>query len=254
MRPENSSESMSFLTPLPATLFYWRTTKSSPMGAATTGSKTSLRWNSSLMKDSGSWSGLDEPNEVRIREAHFLLKLVAIDTSWYNSTRRPGSAAGHALGKCVPVAVQGDLVQAMGRWGGEFGVTDRLADDREPQECRYLMRFWWQLGMPYQEVSMDQISLNVSEHGTRGARRADQRRKDVSRRGRRMGGHRAECLPGCSGPWLPSRVGRGQLAQQVELPLGRRGGRPASLRNASWMSAHYSHRIQRRSKLMFSWH
>ncbi|MFF8395964.1 hypothetical protein [Streptomyces sp. NPDC016172] len=41
-------------------------------------------------------------------------------------------------------------------------IHDRLADDREPQECRYLMRFWWQLSMPYQEVSMDQLSLNVS--------------------------------------------------------------------------------------------
>ncbi|MFF1901786.1 hypothetical protein [Streptomyces sp. NPDC058206] len=40
-------------------------------------------------------------------------------------------------------------------------VHDRLADDREPRECRYLMRFWWQLSMPYQEVSMAQISLNV---------------------------------------------------------------------------------------------
>ncbi|MFI1398747.1 hypothetical protein [Streptomyces sp. NPDC020681] len=42
-------------------------------------------------------------------------------------------------------------------------IHDRLADDREPQECRYLMRFWWQLGMPYQEVSMEQLSLNVSK-------------------------------------------------------------------------------------------
>ncbi|MGI5401892.1 hypothetical protein ACQEVG_21105 [Streptomyces sp. CA-135486] len=40
-------------------------------------------------------------------------------------------------------------------------IHDRLADDREPQECRYLMRFWWQLSMPYQEVSMEQLSLNV---------------------------------------------------------------------------------------------
>ncbi|MFE6410238.1 hypothetical protein ACFVOR_25325 [Streptomyces sp. NPDC057837] len=42
-------------------------------------------------------------------------------------------------------------------------IHDRLADDREPQECRYLMRFWWQLGMPYQEVSLAQLSLNVRE-------------------------------------------------------------------------------------------
>jgi hypothetical protein len=42
-------------------------------------------------------------------------------------------------------------------------VHDRLADDRDPQECRFLMRFWWQLIMPYQEVSMDELSLNVGK-------------------------------------------------------------------------------------------
>ncbi|MFJ8430886.1 hypothetical protein ACIQ9P_06260 [Kitasatospora sp. NPDC094019] len=40
-------------------------------------------------------------------------------------------------------------------------VHDRLADDRDPQECRYLMRFWWQLGMTYQEVSMEQLGQYV---------------------------------------------------------------------------------------------
>ncbi|MFJ8013777.1 hypothetical protein [Streptomyces sp. NPDC096339] len=40
-------------------------------------------------------------------------------------------------------------------------IHDRLADDRDQQECRFLMRFWWQLAMPYQEVSMDELSLNV---------------------------------------------------------------------------------------------
>lgn len=25
------------------------------------------------------------------------------------------------------------------------------------------MRFWWQLGMPYQEVSLEQLTLNVRE-------------------------------------------------------------------------------------------
>ncbi|MER6320436.1 hypothetical protein ABT237_42870 [Streptomyces sp. NPDC001581] len=40
-------------------------------------------------------------------------------------------------------------------------VHSRLADDREPQECRYLMRFWWQLSMPYQEVSLEELRLNV---------------------------------------------------------------------------------------------
>ncbi|MEU9865430.1 hypothetical protein AB0D99_31635 [Streptomyces sp. NPDC047971] len=40
-------------------------------------------------------------------------------------------------------------------------VHSRLADDREQQECRYLMRFWWQLTMPYQEVSLEELRLNV---------------------------------------------------------------------------------------------
>ncbi|MCX4744988.1 hypothetical protein OG455_05525 [Kitasatospora sp. NBC_01287] len=40
-------------------------------------------------------------------------------------------------------------------------VHDRLADDREQQECRYLMRFWWQLLMGYQEVTIEQLRLNV---------------------------------------------------------------------------------------------
>ncbi|MEU6028667.1 hypothetical protein ABZ825_16865 [Streptomyces tauricus] len=26
-------------------------------------------------------------------------------------------------------------------------IHDRLADDRDQQECRFLMRFWWQLSM-----------------------------------------------------------------------------------------------------------
>jgi hypothetical protein len=48
---------------------------------------------------------------------------------------------------------QRQCVQAM--------VHSRLADDRESQECRYLMRFWWQLSMPYQEVSLEEPRLNV---------------------------------------------------------------------------------------------
>ncbi|MDN3272446.1 hypothetical protein [Streptomyces sp. MA15] len=42
-------------------------------------------------------------------------------------------------------------------------IHDRLADDRDPQECRYLMQFWWQLSMSYQEVSMKELSLNVGK-------------------------------------------------------------------------------------------
>jgi hypothetical protein len=42
-------------------------------------------------------------------------------------------------------------------------IHDRLADDRDQQECRYLMRFWWQLGMSYQEVTLDQLRANLGE-------------------------------------------------------------------------------------------
>ncbi|MEU3521604.1 hypothetical protein ABZ770_41285 [Streptomyces sp. NPDC006654] len=42
-------------------------------------------------------------------------------------------------------------------------IHDRLADDRDPQEYRFLMRFWWQLVMSYQEVSMDELSQNVGK-------------------------------------------------------------------------------------------
>lgn len=42
-------------------------------------------------------------------------------------------------------------------------IHDRLADDRDPQECRFLMRFWWQLVMSYQEVSVDELSRNVGK-------------------------------------------------------------------------------------------
>ncbi|MFI1980190.1 hypothetical protein [Streptomyces wedmorensis] len=42
-------------------------------------------------------------------------------------------------------------------------IHDRLADDRDPQECRFLMRFWWQLSMSYREVSMRDLSLNVGQ-------------------------------------------------------------------------------------------
>ncbi|MFC8721554.1 hypothetical protein [Kitasatospora sp. NPDC057198] len=42
-------------------------------------------------------------------------------------------------------------------------VHNRLADDREPQECRYLMRFWWQLRMTYREVTVEELRQNVGE-------------------------------------------------------------------------------------------
>ncbi|MET9765102.1 hypothetical protein ABZ016_39625 [Streptomyces sp. NPDC006372] len=40
-------------------------------------------------------------------------------------------------------------------------IHNRLADDRDQQECRYLMRFWWQLCVPYREVTLDQLRENV---------------------------------------------------------------------------------------------
>ncbi|MEU2542582.1 hypothetical protein [Streptomyces iakyrus] len=46
-------------------------------------------------------------------------------------------------------------------------IHDRLADDRDQQECRYLMRFWWQLGMTYQEVTLDQLRANLGEAALR---------------------------------------------------------------------------------------
>jgi hypothetical protein len=44
-------------------------------------------------------------------------------------------------------------------------IHDRLADDREQEECRYLMRLWWQLSMPYSEVTIEELRTRV--HGTK---------------------------------------------------------------------------------------
>lgn len=38
----------------------------------------------------------------------------------------------------------------------------RLADDREQEECRVLMRFWWQLAMKYQEVTEADLDRHVN--------------------------------------------------------------------------------------------
>lgn len=40
-------------------------------------------------------------------------------------------------------------------------IHDRLADDRKQDECRYLMRFWWQLLMTYQEVTEQELQTHV---------------------------------------------------------------------------------------------
>ncbi|WP_446218829.1 hypothetical protein [Micromonospora sp. IBHARD004] len=40
-------------------------------------------------------------------------------------------------------------------------IHDRLADDRLQDECRYLMKFWWQLSMSYQEVTIGELREHV---------------------------------------------------------------------------------------------
>jgi hypothetical protein len=37
----------------------------------------------------------------------------------------------------------------------------RLADDREQDECRYLIKFQWQLSMTYTEVTVDELRAHV---------------------------------------------------------------------------------------------
>ena len=37
----------------------------------------------------------------------------------------------------------------------------RLADDRIQEECRYLMKLFWQLSMPYREVTERELRENV---------------------------------------------------------------------------------------------
>lgn len=43
-------------------------------------------------------------------------------------------------------------------------IQTRLADDRNQEECRYLMRFWWQLSMAYQEVTFQELESFVSDN------------------------------------------------------------------------------------------
>src|SRR5262245_7006961 len=40
-------------------------------------------------------------------------------------------------------------------------LRERIADDREQEECRYLMRFAWQLSMSYREVSYEELAAHV---------------------------------------------------------------------------------------------
>jgi hypothetical protein len=41
-------------------------------------------------------------------------------------------------------------------------IMTRLADDHFQQECRYLLRFWWQLGMSYREVTYEELQEHVT--------------------------------------------------------------------------------------------
>lgn len=47
------------------------------------------------------------------------------------------------------------------RWRAQQIVSDRLADDRAPDECRYLLRLAWQLAMSYREVSREELVAYV---------------------------------------------------------------------------------------------
>jgi hypothetical protein len=40
-------------------------------------------------------------------------------------------------------------------------IHRRLADDREQDECRHLLRFQWQLSMTYTEVTVDELRAHV---------------------------------------------------------------------------------------------
>lgn len=42
-------------------------------------------------------------------------------------------------------------------------VELRLADDRDQDECRYLMRFAWQLLMSYREVTVPELEQHLTE-------------------------------------------------------------------------------------------
>jgi hypothetical protein len=42
-------------------------------------------------------------------------------------------------------------------------IHDRLADDRDQDECRYIMRLWWQLSMSYTEVTLELLREHVHE-------------------------------------------------------------------------------------------
>jgi hypothetical protein len=42
-------------------------------------------------------------------------------------------------------------------------IRDRIADDRVQDECRYLLRFCWQLAMTYTEVTMPELRARLTD-------------------------------------------------------------------------------------------
>jgi hypothetical protein len=59
--------------------------------------------------------------------------------------------------------LSGRLVDLAQRGRAQQVVHDRLADDRDQDECRFIMRFWWQLSMSYSEVTLEQLREHVHE-------------------------------------------------------------------------------------------
>jgi hypothetical protein len=43
----------------------------------------------------------------------------------------------------------------------QFVIHDRLADDRDQEECRQLMKLFWQLGVSYRETTLSQLRQAV---------------------------------------------------------------------------------------------
>jgi len=59
--------------------------------------------------------------------------------------------------------LSGRLVDQAQRRRLQQAIHDRLADDRDQDECRYIVRFWWQLSMSYTEVTLKQLREHVHE-------------------------------------------------------------------------------------------
>jgi len=123
--------------------------------------------------------------------------------------------------------------------------VNSTVDDRDPQECRFLLRLWWQLAMSYQEVSMDELGRNVGKlkldviEALIGSIRSSHAEVVVwiARTQRAFPviqdrGFRATRD-------ADSRRGRGFFSRRRQMML------QARLRRASWMSSRISRRILR---------